>query len=326
MITMPADKEKISHRFDLGLAFFLLLLLIKLIIACKEVSIPMEHSSVKPIISFMILGLFSMGLVHIRRSSQTGGITYLKGAGVAMSFTAIILLLGGGLFILFLPALQALPGAGADLLGAIKTPIGHFLIFLAMLSFKSGPSGGELTVDFLPAINRQGGALGFLHYLFIGMIIMIFLVVAGFILYRLLTWLFSKTGAQKEKMGIWDWLLSCLLVARRVLSILWARTFYSPEPLSVAEKCYRRLLRWGRFSGLHHSDTETPMEYGIRLGQRFPRIEKEIRHIIHMHDEVIYGCISPGDHQISRVKISLRRIRNPLLWFDRFKSLCFDYR
>jgi hypothetical protein len=77
---------------------------------------------------------------------------------------------------------------------------------------------------------------------------------------------------------------------------------------------------------LSHAVFETPKEYAIRLGHRFPQIEKEIRLIVHLHDEAIYGCISHDSHQISRARLALRRIRNPLLWFARIKSLCFHNR
>jgi len=336
MITRPTDQAKISHRFDLGLAFLLLLLLIKLIIAVKGASIPMEHSSTKPIISFIILGLFSMGLVHTRSPSQTGGAIYLKGAGIALTFTFITLMLGGGLFILFLPELQTFAEASFGLLGAVKRPMEQILIALSRVFLESGfrrklgegPTGGDL-----PTINRSGGELGILQYLFIGITITILLAMAGFILYRLLKWLFSKikwffleTVEEKDKKGIWELLLVFIYSVKNLFSILRKKIFYNPDTSRAAEKFYKRLLRWGRFSGLGHAATETPKEYGIRLGNRFPQIKKEIKYIIHMHDEAIYGCIFPDRHQTFRAKLALRRIRNPLLWFARIKSLCFENR
>jgi len=149
---------------------------------------------------------------------------------------------------------------------------------------------------------------------------------AGFILYRLLKWLFSKTVAEKEKKGRWERLLMVIDAVKRLLSILRIKFFKIPDTSGAAEEFYKRLLRWGRFSGLHHAVTETPREYGIRLGHRFPRIENEVGLIIHMHDEAVYGCIFPDGHQISRARLALRRIRHPLLWFTRIKSLCFHNR
>ena len=325
----PTDQTTLNHRFDLGLAFLLSLLLIKLLIAVKGASVPMEHSSIKSFFSFMILGLFSMGLVRMRNRSRTGGVTYFKGAGVVLTFAAVTLILGGGLFMLFLPGLQTLAEASYGLLGSVTRPLEWFVIFLSGFSFEIGIRrnfGEEPIGELLPAINRSGGELGILHYLFIGITITVFLAMAGFILYHLLKWLFSKTVEKKEKKGIWERLLMCFDAVKSLLSILWIKIFKTPDISCAAEKFYKRLLRWGRFSGLHHAVTETPKEYGIRLGHRFPRIKNEIGLIIHMHDEAVYGCLPPDGRQISRARHALRRISNPLLWFARIKSLCFHNR
>ena len=334
LVTKPTDQTTISHRFDSGLGFLLLLLVIKLVIATKGVSIPLEHSATRPIISFIILGLFSLGIVRNSSLSQVGGITYFKGIGIAMTFTFMILMLGGGVFILFLPEFQSLAETSADLLENLKKPMEQFVIFMSSVYLESGfrrKSEPQLTGDYLPTIDKSGGELGILHYLFIGISIVILLSVIGFILYRLIKWLlskikwlFSETVEEREKRGIWELLLSCILAARWFLSTLWIKIFYPPDTSFAAEKYYRRLLRWGRISGLRHAVFETPREYGIRLGHLFPQIEKEIRLIVDLHDEAVYGGIPPDKHQLSRARLAFRRIRNPFLWFARIKSLCFQ--
>jgi hypothetical protein len=331
LVTKPTDQTTISHRFDAGLGFLLLLLVIKLAIATKGISIPVEYSAIRPITSFIILGLLSLGIVRNSSQSQVGGITYLKGIGIAMTFTFIILMLGGGLFILFLPEFQNLAQTSADLLKTLKKPVEQFVIFISSVYLESGfrrKSEPQLTGDYLPAIDKSGGELGIIHYLFIGISIVILLSVIGFILYRLIKWLLSKirwllseTVEDRDQRGIWEFLLSCILAAIRILPTLWVKIFYPPDTSSAAEKFYRRLLRWGRISGLSHAVFETPKEYGIRLGHLFPQIEKEIRLIVNLHDEAVYGGISPDKHQLSRARIAFRRIRNPLLWFARLKSL-----
>ena len=212
LITRPTDQTTISHRFDSGLGFLLLLLVIKLVIATKGVSIPVEHSATRPIISFIILGLFSLGIVRNSSPSQVGGIAYFKGVGIAMSFTFIILMLGGGLIILFLPECQNLAETSADLLKNLKKPMEQFVIFMASVYLGSGfrrKSEPQLTGDYLPTINKSGGELGILHYLSIGITMVILLIVAGFIFYRLIKWLLSKirwllseTVKERDKKGI----------------------------------------------------------------------------------------------------------------------------
>ena len=336
--TKPTEQTIISHRFDLGLAFLFFLLLIKLVIVVKGGSISIESSSTESLISFILLGLFSMGLVRTKSAFQEEAVTYVKGAGVVLSFMFITLMLGGGLFILFLPTLQTVAEAGSNLLGTMKESIGQILIAFAFSSFRPGQFGDK--APELPFINRYGGDIETIHYLFIGLAFVILLFMVGIILPLFLTWFFAKlkwlilklkwffakTEEEKDKQGIWKLLLWVIYYVMNLFFTLWIKILSSSDTSRTAEYVYKLLLRWGRLSGLKHTVSETPKEYGIRLGNRFPQIEKEIKLIIHLHDEAIYGCILPDDHQISRTRLALRRIRSPLLWFTRIKSLCFQNR
>jgi hypothetical protein len=336
LCTQPTDRTTISHRYDIGLACFLILLLIKLVIAAKGGMLPYTHSSTKAMMAYFIFGIFTMGLVRLRIDSPTTGATYFNGIGIVMSFTTIALMLGGGLVILFLPELQIIAGKGSSLLKTLATPVEQILITLLHIFFTSGircKAWEEPTGDALVSINRSGGELGILHYLFIGIFGVILLMMAAYIIYDLLKWisalikwLFSVKTKEKSKRSPWRLLLSSIHATKRILSILWSRIFHPPDTSITAEIFYRHLIRWGRFSGLNHAASETPREYGIRLGYRFPRIAKEFRHIINLHDEALYGCISPNKHQISRARFALRKIRSPLLWPNRIRSLCFQKR
>jgi hypothetical protein len=282
----------------------------------------------------MILGLFSMGIVRNSSPSQTGGITYFKGAGIALTFAFTVLLLGGGLFTLFLTEFQNLAETSAHLLKTTSRPLGS--IAVALIRFVFGRDYQEQW--WLDAISdgasvtpqagegAGGGVLELIAaFLIIGLTITILLGFC-FILYKIFNWLRSTTVEDKERPGIWKLLLSFIDAVKQLFWSLRGRMSRDRDGAYTAEKIYQNLLRWGRLSGLSHAFFETPQEYGIRLGRRFPRIEKEIRRIIHLHDEAIYGGVSPDSHQISRARLALRRIRNPFLWFARIKSLCFHNR
>jgi hypothetical protein len=334
----PPEQTIINHRFDLGLVSLILLLLIKLIIAVKGHFISIEPSSSGAILSFIILGLFSMGLVRTKNASQAEDVTYFKGAGIVLSFICVTLMLGGGLFILFISELQTVAKAGFNLFETLKDSIGQLVIDFALSSLRPGQFGSS--APELPAINQYGGDIGIIHYFFIGLGIVILLLTALLILPLLLTWFITKLKwlllkmsylfSRKEK-GNGTRVISEIFwlfiyhVNNLFLSIL-IRILRNPEAYRTAQYAFKRLLRWGRLSGLKHTGSETPIEYGIRLGKRFPQIAKEIRLIIRLHDEVIYGLASPGSQQISRLRLALKRIHNPLLWFARIKSLCFQNR
>ena len=92
---------------------------------------------------------------------------------------------------------QNLAETSADLLKNLKKPMEQFVIFMSGVYLKSGfrrKPEPQLTGDYLPTIDKSGGELGILHYLFIGISIAILLSVVGFILYRLIKWLLSKIG------------------------------------------------------------------------------------------------------------------------------------
>ena len=326
----PADRTTLSHRFDLGLAFLLFLLLIKLLIVVKGGLIPMEHSSTGSLPVFMILGLFSMGLVRMKGTSRAGSGAYFRGAGIILGFTLIAFMAGGGLFILFLPGLQTFADTGRDLFGTVIRPVERILIVLCRVFFESGVRrqfGKAQGGNALPVINRSGETgFGIFHYLLAGFTMAMLLGMAGFIIYRLFKWLlskikrlFSKVPEEKDNKGPWEFFLLLLCSAINFFGAVRVKIFHNPDAPCMAEKFYRRLLRWGRFSGLRHVVTETPKEYGIRLENRFPGVKKEIRYIIHMHDKAVYGCIFPDSRQISRARLALRKIHNPFLWFARIK-------
>ena len=178
----------------------------------------------------------------------------------------------------------------------------------------------------MPTINQSEEELGFFHYLFAGFTIAIVLTIAGLILYFIVNWLRATTAEEKKRKGIWELLVLIIQGIKQLFYSLRERILFNTDEFSAAKNIYLRLLRWGRFSGLAHIVCETPKEYGHRLGDRFPQIEKEILQIVHLHDEAIYGGISPDKQQIYRARLALIRIRNPLWWFARLKSLCFQNR
>ncbi len=336
--TKATEQGTISHRFDLGLSILLGLLLIKFVIVVKGVTLPMSHSSTGPLISFMILGLFSMGFDRTRSVSQKGGASYLKSIGIILSFAFITLLLGGGLFILFLPQLQSLAEVGTELPGAMKSGILRVLIpiidlYRDSLNKRGGAQiqeTGTFSAQNAPVenvqstINLSENSTGL--NIVAGIVIVILLLLAGFLLLVLFKWLFSKTEEKSDKKGIWQILYTYLNSLKQFYSTFRIKVLSYLNTSGSVERYFKLLLRWGRTSGLEYTVFETPKEYGIRLGDRFPQIETEIGLIIHMHDEAIYGLASPDYQQLSRAKRALRRLRSPLFWFARLKSFWFNNR
>jgi hypothetical protein len=87
-----------------------------------------------------------------------------------------------------------------------------------------------------------------------------------------------------------------------------------------AVQLFTALLSWGRHSGLPHFLSETPREYGLRLENRFPSLEKEIESIIEAFNLEVYGEIILNDQEWAIAESAWRRLRSPFHWPSRLKS------
>ena len=323
----PTDKTTISHRFDLGLALILFLFIIKLIITVKGGKLSAENSSIKYLLTFIIFGLFAIGTVHINKSSQSGIIISIKNISIIIIFIIIIYILARSFFIF--SGIQPFANAGYNFLGNIIRLTGNIIITLMHFFWGGHHIRVEQNGNNQPAMP-SGAAIRTPSHIAVSIIkyltILFLLVITIFLLYRLLKLLFSKNIKEKNKKGILQDILLFLSNIKKLFLAFWFIIFSHSKTSCKIEKYYYCLLRWGHISGLEHTVFETPKEYSLRLISIFPNIETEINYIIHMHDKVLYGCIAPDNDQISRTKLNLRKIRSPLLWPLRFRSLFFQNR
>jgi hypothetical protein len=331
----PPSRTTIHHRFDFGLACFLFLFLIKLLIAVKGGTIAPAHCFIRFFLIFIVLGLFSMAAVNLHGGTRNNGATYIRGIGVVASFTVVILVFVGSLTMLFLPELQSMAETGAGLLKTLKEPLEMAIVALYRFSFSVGrPHAQESgTGNPLPSTGVPGKELGIFHYLFIGFTILVLTMMAVFLIYCFVKWLwsrivalFSDEIAAGESLGIIDTLWLFFRGAWRLLMLRLKRVSGRPDPLYAIKSVYLGLLRWGRSSGVPHQLSETPREYGMRLVGRFPRVKKEIEDIIHAHESVFYGNTLPNSHMATKAGKALKRMANPALWFARIRSIGFHDR
>jgi hypothetical protein len=125
-------------------------------------------------------------------------------------------------------------------------------------------------------------------------------------------------GIQKKKpqwflFNVIQWFLS-------VVYSLKARVSGLTASVRDARKGYACLVQWGKKSGLSCLPGETSLEYARRLGQRFPRIEKEITTIVHAFHLEIYGERPLETQMHKKLTQALKTIHSPSLWPMRIKS------
>ena len=144
--------------------------------------------------------------------------------------------------------------------------------------------------------------------------------VCGYLLHRLIRWLLSRTGGHETKPLRVDLIYRLLSNLAALCLSIWnglRSKFNKPDS---AGRVYTELLRWGRRSGVRASITETPIEYGMRLGGRIPHFRDEIDVIVEAYCMEIYGDIDISQKHMSSILSAQRKMRNPRYWLTRLKG------
>jgi hypothetical protein len=322
----------ICGRFDLGVAAFFCLLLLKLVLLVKGGIEVRDRAPELLLFPFFIFSFLAIGLARNRSSAQRGFLSGYRGVGVLAGFTVVILAFGAGLVLLFMPYLSAVTEVGYGVLKSAAGPLGPVLARALLLLFLgarageeppySSPGGGEVTKF---TSSGESGWWSELVERVLGWGLLGLGALLGFILcavgtWYLLRWLFSKTPKKERRHIHWQ------------LALLWAQRLWATLAMGLqravqwlkgyrdAVQIYRALLKWGRRSGLPHFLSETPVEYGSRLRIQFPSLTEEIRGIVEAFNLVVYGEVALDLDQMTLTKLSWRRLRSPRYWPTRAKS------
>ncbi|MFH1487771.1 MAG: DUF4129 domain-containing protein, partial [Pseudomonadota bacterium] len=65
---------------------------------------------------------------------------------------------------------------------------------------------------------------------------------------------------------------------------------------------------------------ETPLEYGGRLMQRFPDLDREVASIVEVFNREVYGGTAAEGQVLAPARRAWARLRSPLHWPHRFKA------
>lgn len=318
----------ICSRFDLGVAAFFLLLLIELLMRVKggiEVQDPTTELLLFP---FFVFGLMAIGLARNRGSGQRDYLSGYREIGVILSFTFVVLLFGTGLVLLFLPYLTLAAEMGYGMLKSVTEPLGPIFVSIVRFIFgyrRSRPiigsvAPGEDKGEALPPVESSWWT-EFLSFGLLGLIGLFFLALAGLGLWYLFRWLLSRTSSSKDphrKINLFSLWIARI---RLILSFFWSRILLMVQGRKGTVQLYASLLGWGHHSGLPHFASETPNEYGLRLGRRFPVLKKEIRVITKAFNQEVYGEMVPEEQQLKIAQLAWRKLCSPLHWPIRLRSL-----
>lgn len=321
----------ICTRFDLGVAAFFCLLLIKLFLLVKggiKVPDPMAELLLFP---FFVFSLLAIGMARNRSSAQRDFLSGYQGIGVIMSFAVVVLLFGTGLVLLFLPYLRLVAEMGYGVLKSAAGPLGPILVTILRFLFfhnRSRPetaspsSGGDETELVSSAESSWWMELmeKIFGWGFLGLGGLIALIICGLGVWYLFRWLFSRTSISEKKQIQWGLILLWAARLRAVLFLFWGKIVRKAKGYRDAAQLYNALLGWGHHSGLPHFLIDTPTEYGLRLRRRFPPLNREVEVIIEAFNQEVYGETVLGQRQLTMARLAWRRLRSPLYWPSRLKS------
>ena len=321
----------LCSRFDLGIAAFALLFLTKFLVRYKG-GINIEESlSQFLFFSFFIFSLLAIGLARNQTTAQKDFLPGYRGIGVILSFTVVVLLLGTALVLFFLPYLTLAAEGGYRILKTAAKPFGPVLVAILRFMFMGGairpepspgPADGGAGEFITPA--ESSWWMEMLEMILIwtfgsllGLILVVVCCVALFFLFR---WLLSRTPMTQKRQGTWYPILLWIEGLRAFLLACWKWMMRRVKGYKGAAQLYTALRTWGRHSGLPHVLSETPIEYGLRLKNRFPSLKKEVESIIEAFHQEVYAETTLSEKHLSQVQLALRRMRSPVYWPSRLKS------
>jgi hypothetical protein len=325
----------VCTRFDLGVAAFFCLLLIKFLLLVKGGIDIQDNTPELLLFPFFVFSLLAIGMARNRSSAQRDFLSGHQGIGVILSFTVVVLAFGAGLILLFLPYLTLAAEMGYEVLKSAAGPLSPVLVsvlrFLLMprgsrsADTPASTGGPELELLSPPESSWWSELLEkIIGWGFLGLAGLIVIVICGLGIWYLFRWLISRTPTSERAGGQWDLILLWADRLRAVVLHYWGKILGRVRGYKDAVQLYAALLGWGRFSGLRHVLNETPTEYGFRLRHQFPSVRRDIEVIIEAYNQEVYGEIAMSQQQMATARLAWRRLLSPLRWPSRLRSLFFQ--
>jgi hypothetical protein len=240
---------------------------------------------------------------------------------------SIVLIGSAVLTVLLLPYLTLMADSAQSVLKETTEPMGPVIVNLIRFIFSIGRHRRDSKVfgtsdsigDQLYPDSEIGWTQG-LGWALLGVIGLIALWFCGYLMIVLVRWLLKRNSGDPFELpskALGSWLLA--MIGAFFLGI-WNGLALLLKKIDSAAAVYAGLLLWGRRSGAPAVASETPLEYGERLMQRFPQLQTEIEMIIESFNREIYGQIQSSRRILTRIQTAQRRMRNPRYWPSRMRA------
>lgn len=321
--------ERIGTEFDKGVAAFLLVFLSSAFVNVKfglSISWPASF----PL--FMVFFLLSLATMEIsspegETDRDVGG---TRGFGASVLFGFLILGVGAGVVYLLMPLLVSGAQFAYEALGSAASPMGPVIV--RALRFLLSRKARSLREDMPSGITDHSAIKGgpakepssfewALGWGLTGLLTAVIVFVSGLVLYYAIKALMSRTAVPDSSRGKGSGYLNFLMRLVHAIRGFPLKTalhvFFHPCPVRL----YERLNRWGRRTGMPRKPSETPLEYGQRLGRAFAALSSEIRLLTELYNREAYGTHSAGPEERLMGLKAWRHIRSLRFWPMRAQRL-----
>lgn len=317
-------------RFDIGLAAFFVLLLVKLALRVKGGLEVDDDASSALIYPYLLLSLIAIGMTRVGKEGSRHFLPGYGGFGVLMSIVSVVILSASSLILLFIPILTNVAETGQRVLKSAA---------LWMLPVVSGVirfmfTGGRIRPD-PPSGSSPKEGLGstslfadswwtqILDKAFrwgIEIIaITFFALVSAVLIFLILKWLFSRTTINLRAVPDRDDSLPWFTQLKVFFSALWRALKNVAHGYVRADELFSVLSEWGRRSGIPRLATDTPLEFSTRLSHQFPKLKAEIDAIITALNIETYEEQRLTREQFAYALAAWRTLRSPVQWPKRLK-------
>ena len=324
----PATHEKVASRFDVGLAAFLCLVLIRFAVEMKGVVTPPGGLTLISACIFFFFGLLAIGITRADGPGATNLIHGRRKMGIVLGFICAVFLSVVTLAVFLRRPLSLAAGVGCNALAAAGSSVRSlFLRFIGFLylprqvKIKEPPSGGQGSMfDHItspgpvPWMETAGKALAWLFGTFAGIMIVIIIIIGA-------VWIVRRLLARTKKEARPAARPLRLPAALKRLKALFAGALRRLRRRRTAADFYRALKAWSALSGIRLAGCETPSEFSARIKEAFPAVTPEIDSITRAFNREFYGDITLGRDEIRSVRSCWRKVTSPRLWPGRLKTL-----
>lgn len=327
LVKRSADYLTVCLQFDRGAGALFLMLLIRFIVEMKGGPRLADPTTFYLLFAFVIFSLIAIGLSRHQSDVQKTFRPGYHGIGVILSSTAILMAVGAIVIAFFLPYLAQLADSAHLALKKSAEPMGPVLVSIIRFLFSMGryrqEMGGQIFSESgADRLYRDGGfgwAQG-IGWFIVAVIGLITLWLCSYLIRLLVRWFRNRNRPDRALEPQMNLLARLLAMIGAIFQLACSGLLFLIKRIDSAAAIYTRMLRWGRRSGLPASASETPLEYGRRLMQRFPQLQIEIELIVKAFNREIYGQIPTPDRSLTRIKSAQRRMRHPRHWTARIRA------